>query len=356
MFRAFLNWQNHHILFDFNERQTFLMVLGTQLESGTPLSRILESMHSHPYTPVVGDVAGLALDAFRDGKPIAEYWDSQGHFSTMEAKLLAVSESINGREGLVQAVAYLRESTSPDVSFWRTVVFANIAYIVASAYLFGFMVYLSAAHQDTYHDVLVQVGKSSTDMALFQMGNFFLGYGLYLALGLGVFTLGYLYLRQSIVDVQDRTLAQKFLLFNFYDLKFEYDICGMVAAFLRQRIPIQQTVQIMADIYLSSHFKNTRLLWVLAELGDGESTIPSFRGRVFSEQNYHLVELNAADDTPEELAQGFSVTQQIAGVLLTRNFKRLGRLTLAVTMLMSLLLVLGLFEFVQVMQAGTDAL
>ena len=356
MLRALLNWQNRYILFDFGERHTFLMVFATQLESGTPMSRILESMHAHPYTPVVGDVAGLALDAFRDGKPIAEYWDSLGHFSTMEEKLLAESESLNGREGLIQAVAYLRESTSEDVSFWRTVVFANVVYIIASAYLFGFMVYLSAAHQDTYNNVLVQVGKSSTDMMLFKIGNFVLHYGPYVAIALIVFSIVYLYFRQTITNVEDRTLAQKFFLFNLYDLKFEYDVCGIVAAFMRQRIPIQDTVQILADIYATSHFKNTRLLWVLAELVDGESSIPSFRGRVLSDQNYHLVELNAADDTPDELASSFGVTQYIAGVLLNRNFKRLGRLTLALTMIMSLMLILGLFEFVQVMQAGTDAL
>ena len=86
MLRGFLNWQNRNILFDYGERQTFLMVFNTQLESGTPMSKILQSMYEHPYTPVIKDVAGLALDAFRDGKPIAEYWDTLGHFSTMEAK------------------------------------------------------------------------------------------------------------------------------------------------------------------------------------------------------------------------------------------------------------------------------
>ncbi|MEO0367212.1 MAG: hypothetical protein AAF197_00345 [Pseudomonadota bacterium] len=356
MLRAFLNWQNRNVLFDYNERQTFLMLLNTQLESGTPMSRILESMYDHPYTPVIRDVAGLALDAFREGKPISEYWDSQGYFSTMEAKLLSESESLNGREGLIQAVNYLRESTSQAVSFWQTVVFSNIVYIIASAYLFGFMIYLSAEHQDTYNNVLTQVGKSTADMMLFRLGNFFLDYGVFIAGFLILFSIGYVYIRQSMVGVVDRELANKLLFFNFYDRKFEYDVCGMVAAFMRQAIPIQKTVQIMADIYNGANFKNTRLLWVLAELTDGESTIPSFKGRVFSDQNYHLVELNATDDTPEELARSFEVTQQIAGVLLNRDFTRLGRLTLALTMLMSLFLVLGLFEFVQVMQSGTDTL
>ena len=356
MLSAFIRWQNRNILFDFQERQTFLMVLNTQLESGTPMSKVLESLFEHPYTPIVADVAELALDAFRDGKPIAEYWDSQGHFSTMEAKLLSESEQMNGREGLTQAINYLRESTAEAVSFWRTVVVANLVYIVASIYLFGFMVYLSLVHQETYNKVLVQVGKSSTDMMLFRIGNFFLNNGLFIAFGLIIFSTVYLYLRQAMTNVADRQQANRFLLFNFYDRKFELDVCGMVAAFMRQKIPIQVSVQIMADIYKDMNFKNTRLLWVLSELGDGGSTIPSFRGRVFADQNYYLVELNAVDDTPEALAKSFSVTQEIASVLLTRDFKRLGRLTLAVTMLMSLTLVLGLFEFVQVMQAGTDAL
>ena len=356
MIRAFLNWQNRHILFDYNERQTFLMVFNTQLESGTPMSKILQSMYDHPYTPIIRDVASLALEAFKEGKPIAEYWDSQGHFSTMEAKLLNESEALNGRDGLIQAVNYLRQSTQEDVSFWRTVVFSNVVYLIASAYLFGFMVYLSAKHQQTYNDVLTQVGKSTDDMMLFQIGNFFLNYGLIILLALLVFSLAYVYMRQTLTRVEDRQLANKLLFFTFYDRKFEYDVCGMVAAFMRQSIPIQKTVQIMSDIYKGAHFKNTRLLWVLAELSDGESTIPSFRGRVFSEQKYHLVELNASNDTAPELARSFDVTQKIAGVLLTRDFNRLGRLTLGLTMAMSLMLVLGLFEFVQVMQAGTDSL
>ncbi len=354
MLEAIKRWHNRNVFFDAGERATFFMLLETQLSKGIPLTKVMSGFYNHPYTPIVREVAEAGIDALEQGKELAAYWAADGYFSVLEVRLLVESQRQKGVEGLLTAIRLLRESTKDNVSFWGTVVRKNIVYIIATLYLTGFVIYLGIAYQETFDKVFKEVGKSTDDLRLFTFANFFIDFGPYLLVFFTVYIVTYLYFRRNMTELGSRELANKFFLFNFFDRRFQYEVAGMMNAFLSLGIKSGPATDSIIDIYDGSHFQSQRMLEVKARLRDGQNAVEAFRDQVFNDFNYHMLALNCPDDTNESMASGYQVLKQISGELLERDFTRLGRVTLIVTILMALFVMMGLMEFSQVMQEGTS--
>ena len=349
MFEAIVKWHNRNVFFSAEERATFFMLLETQLKKGVPLTIIMKGFYNHPYTDIVEKVAAAGLEALQQGKEVATYWADEGYLSPLEAKLMVESQRQKGVEGLLTAVSFLRESTSEGVSFWSTVVFKNISYIIASLYLLGFTIYIGIYNQEEFDKVFQEVGKSTTDLRLFRLANVFIDYGLFIAIGLILFCFIYLYYRRTLTEIGGRELANKFFLFNLYDRRFQYEVAGMMSAFFKLEINSLPATEALIEIYQGKDFEEQRMIEVRTRLENGETVIEAFGGRVFNDFNYHMLSLNSPDDHPITIAGGFEVLTKIAGELLERDYMRLGRIASIVSIFMALFVMLGLTEFATIM-------
>lgn len=345
---------NRLVTFGSNERDTFLMVLATQLSAGQTMTSIANGFVAFPYTEVVKDLGQLAGDSLSDGNGMTDYWDTEGHFTEQETSILREAEDAGGPEGLLQAVFAVRSMTEVKVSFWRTVVLENFAYVAASIYILGFMIFLNTTQRDVFAGVLAEVGQSIDDLSLFSFAQFMVENGLLMLLIVLLLSWAYRHARTNLIDIATRRACRSLGLFAIADRKFQYDMAGAISTYIDIGIPVRRALEILADIYRRDHFRNQRLLWVVESINEGIQPLAATRDNLFDEKNYFLIEQNAGDDSSEELASALKVFQKVQGILINRTLVRIGRILLLTAVLLVAYLAIGFMEFTQVMQEGTS--
>lgn len=318
---GFIEWIKRQysllFVFDSRDRATFAEQFHMMIENGKTVTNVLYKLKEVGFTKVVKQIADESIQhqiQTQQRDPIASTWYHKGYFPLVEATLLTESQRLYGDEGLSKAFKLIAESNADAISFLINAVLKNLVFIIAAiAAIVGYIYFGQEGSK-----LLGALFQNTTPPKILVVSEIIDRYKWIIFVTTAILVVSYFYFRHTITTLHTRYRCNKLGLFLVHDLKFQYDVCSILASFFAMGINSLNSLTLLTQVF-SAGYQNKRLEAARQSVAQGAGINQALKQYVLDPRVFGYVEGYSNGDSSKELSTAYGVTTQLLG-------KELGRL------------------------------